>query len=283
MRIRNWFKKSSTLVGLVRYVRSLWLVRSLHSAIRYFRVLGPLGPGKALRAELTGTPLSVRVRTNGRNHVLYLRTGTTDLGTFEKIFCSKDYHTSAVVAPKVIVDAGSYTGLSPAWFAMTYPEAFIVALEPSSANYPLLQKNCDGLPNVRCMKVALWCEDTTLTLTDPGVGHDGYRIGMDTKEGLSEIVEARKLESIMEANKLDHIDILKIDIEGAEEEVFLHAQPWIGRVNTIMIECHDRFMPRCTEIVESATRDFSLKFVKGENTIYVRSSGQLRAEDAEER
>jgi hypothetical protein len=45
---------------------------------------------------------------------------------------------------------------------------------------------------------------------------------------------------------VEHIDILKLDIEGAERELFnLGAEAWLGAVGQIIIELHDRFVPGC--------------------------------------
>jgi hypothetical protein len=50
-----------------------------------------------------------------------------------------------------------------------------------------------------------------------------------------------------------HVDILKIDIEGAELEVFSNgAEEWLSRVNLIIIETHDRFRPGSEEAVRKA-------------------------------
>jgi hypothetical protein len=55
---------------------------------------------------------------------------------------------------------------------------------------------------------------------------------------------------------IDHIDLLKIDIEGAEKEVF-EACDWQDRLDSIVIELHDRYTPGCSEVVNSALQGFS--------------------------
>ncbi|WP_261361958.1 FkbM family methyltransferase [Frigoriglobus tundricola] len=46
------------------------------------------------------------------------------------------------------------------------------------------------------------------------------------------------LESLIGAAGFPHIDLLKVDVEGAEVELFRTADRWIDRVNVICIEFH---------------------------------------------
>ena len=55
---------------------------------------------------------------------------------------------------------------------------------------------------------------------------------------------------------IDHIDLLKIDIEGAEKEVF-QVCDWQDRLDSIVIELHDRYMPGCSDVVNHALQGFS--------------------------
>ena len=59
----------------------------------------------------------------------------------------------------------------------------------------------------------------------------------------------------MRENELSTIDFLKVDIEGAEREVFQNCA-WIKDVGVIAIELHDRVQPDCSSTVQSATADF---------------------------
>ena len=72
----------------------------------------------------------------------------------------------------------------------------------------------------------------------------------------------------MQRLTIPFIDLLKVDIEGAEKEVFGTCD-WIGSVRCLVIELHDRFKPGCREAVSSATRGFS-KFESGETTLFLR-------------
>jgi hypothetical protein len=75
-----------------------------------------------------------------------------------------------------------------------------------------------------------------------------------------------------------HIDILKLDVEGAEFNLFdENSMEWLKLVNVIMIEFHDRFVPGCSRRFFNTTNDFPLESVKGENFCIARK-GWLKNE-----
>ena len=66
------------------------------------------------------------------------------------------------------------------------------------------------------------------------------------------------------------IDILKIDIEGSEKEVFQHGYAdWLPKIKVLIIELHDRMVPGASAAVFSAINqyDFSVD-IKGENLVF---------------
>ena len=70
------------------------------------------------------------------------------------------------------------------------------------------------------------------------------------------------------------IDILKIDIEGAEKEVFSdNIDGWLKKTKLVIIELHEESKPGCINAVETAMRkyNFQLFLEKGENLIYLNS------------
>ena len=58
--------------------------------------------------------------------------------------------------------------------------------------------------------------------------------------GEGHAVAAITRDRLMRDQGIDHIDILKVDIEGAEKEVFADTSAWIDRVGSIIVELHER-------------------------------------------
>lgn len=82
------------------------------------------------------------------------------------------------------------------------------------------------------------------------------------------------VEDIMERFNLDRIDLLKVDIEGAEKEVFSDsdAVKWIDAVDAIEVELHDRFRPGCSRAFFSRVGDFKIEHSRGMNTFVARGN-----------
>lgn len=65
---------------------------------------------------------------------------------------------------------------------------------------------------------------------------------------------------------IDSINLLKMDIEGAEKEIF-KCCPWINKVNVLAIELHDRLYGGCTQAVRDACQGFAIE-ERGEITFF---------------
>jgi hypothetical protein len=79
----------------------------------------------------------------------------------------------------------------------------------------------------------------------------------------------------MEDYKVDRVNLLKLDIEGSEKEVFSNARPWIDRVDAISIELHDRFRPGCSRAFFGAVADFPTELRRGEKILVIRDDSPL--------
>jgi len=76
------------------------------------------------------------------------------------------------------------------------------------------------------------------------------------------------MNTLMREMDIPAIDLAKIDIEGAEQEVFEDPR-WLSGVKCLMIELHDRFRPGCSAAVEPAMRGFA-RVQRAETTFYLR-------------
>ena len=81
----------------------------------------------------------------------------------------------------------------------------------------------------------------------------------------AESVPCLSLADLISEYDLGWIDLLKVDIEGAEKEVFSSPSEWIGSVGAIAIELHDRFKTGCARSFYAAVSDFPVEQTMGEN------------------
>ena len=85
--------------------------------------------------------------------------------------------------------------------------------------------------------------------------------------GLGQMVECVTISDFMRHRGLDRIDVLKMDVEGGEKEIFEHPEGWLDRVDLLVVELHDRICPGCTAAFERAVRDFPHRRQDGEKVL----------------
>lgn len=205
-----------------------------------------------------------------------IRFGGSDLRTFVHVIVDRGYEFPFELRPKVIIDGGANVGLSAAYFANRYPDALVIAIEPDAENFALLSENTRGFKHVRTLRAALWWHAGAVNLVDPGQGAWAFRVeeiqGVgNSKESGVEGVAAIDIPTLLKDCGVDSVDLLKLDVEGAEREIFLNSDIWIDRVSAIAVELHDRFQPGCTEAFDRATSGFTYRSERGEDTFVARA------------
>lgn len=188
--------------------------------------------------ELVAVPI-------GRKTSIKLRSHTTDEAIFWQLFVMDDVPLPKLERSTVIVDCGAHIGCSVIRFALRYPEARIIAIEASLENYGILVENTKAFPNVTCVNGAIWGEKSRVWISGIGDGEWSFRVA---PEGTGESIPAFTLDDVMADYRLDHIDILKMDIEGSELNVLQgKSLAWLEKTHIFIIELHDVIMPGCSE------------------------------------
>jgi hypothetical protein len=85
-----------------------------------------------------------------------VRPQTTDEPTFAHVFLNREYDIELPLVPRLIVDAGANVGYASIWFANRFPDAMIIAIEPSPANFHLLRENTADYTNVSLLQAGVW-------------------------------------------------------------------------------------------------------------------------------
>ena len=215
-------------------------------------------------------PHPVRIKTfdvfvPGSTYTIQLRAQTSDVAVFGQIFVGREYdHPDLPKSVYTIVDLGANIGLATVFFAMKYPQAEILSVEPDPANFSQLLKNTTALGDrVKAREVAVWNKDGYVSLINEdseGREVDAWAIQVSEQEGRqanagAAQVPCRSVLSLISDVKFDHIDILKVDIEGGELDLFSSdASKWLSRTSMVIIETHDRFRPGSEAAVRDALR-----------------------------
>ena len=174
---------------------------------------------------------------------VFVRPGTADMATIDQ-FLIGPYMPDSSKPCSTIVDLGANIGLASRYLHHCYPKAKLIAIEPDKENFDLLKKNLKGLDQCQAVQAAAWPVDGWVDLEREGLRHSAFRVQVANYGGGS--IEALSIPGIMERFGLDRIGLLKIDIEGAEKEIFSAADlSWLERVDRIAVELHDIFKPGC--------------------------------------
>jgi FkbM family methyltransferase len=220
----------------------------------YYEVCWSRGVCAVASFRLCGRPRELTIVPPGSNHPVYLRIDTSDFCAYRDvlIFRSKSYDPGIPdFSPNTIVDAGAHIGMSSILFALKYPTARIIAIEPEPSNFAALIRNTASYKMITPIQAALWRDDGVVSL---GASNAHPKGAFQIVERGRQRVRAMTVGTVMRETGIDSIDLLKVDIEGAEIEVF-ESCPWMRNVRVIAIELHDRVRPECTSAVKNAARD----------------------------
>ena len=201
------------------------------------------------RARLRGaqpSPVTLRLKHDDVSFDLSV-TNAADLEVLREIFLEGEYLGYAD-DPSVIVDLGANIGVSVLWFAIAHPRARIFAVEPDPRAYSLLRSNVAQFDRVTIRHAAVAGRDGEITLF---TGAETWTSSvMETEAGMEPTpVPARALDGLLAEWGLDHVDLLKIDIEGAEHDV-LSASDVLDSVDVVVGEYHRATCPVSREKFE---------------------------------
>jgi FkbM family methyltransferase len=238
----------------------------------------------SLPADWQARTTSVVVEFPGSRYTAELRLDESDIDSFQQIFVRQEFAVAGLPAnARVIVDLGAYVGLSVLWFAQKFPGADLFALEPDPANFHQLQRNTLQLGGrARVASAAIWNDDRTLALktrADDGSPMPGWAsqtmISAPSApyDGMSRVA-AWSMRRLMQQFGIDFIDILKVDIEGAELDLFAATNlSWLAQVGMVIIETHDRFRPGShAAVMRALSQQFALLPRTGKNHVFRRAT-----------
>jgi FkbM family methyltransferase len=219
--------------------------RNWPEAFEAFRVVGPLPPLR-LRGGMT----------------LHHGPGDDPIHLYRDIFSGRCYTPASFYQPEAadtVLDLGANIGFFAMHLQQIAPGIRVHCFEPASANLATLERNVEANgcgESVTVHPLAVAGGPGRLELL--GAANSVHRsifasrfVGEET-----EVVEAIGLDQALDLCGDRPVDLLKIDIEGAEIEVVegLPAQRW-GQVRRAVVEYHDLFRPGCRDRVSRVLAD----------------------------
>ena len=212
---------------------------------------------------------TIPLKVPGCATTLYLRTGTSDYAVLRQVFVEQQYAPLDDVAARLVIDCGAYVGYSALYFLNRFPQAVVVAVEPSPENAALCRRTL--LPyheRVRVILAAVWGRPGPMRLIRGvyGDGRDWANQVEPASDPTEADVEGINVPSLIRLARGEVVDILKVDIERSEIELFRNeTETWLPFVRNVAIELHDR---ECEKVFFDALEPYETETLRsGELTI----------------
>jgi FkbM family methyltransferase len=159
--------------------------------------------------------------------------GPSTASQFEYIFQRGCYGFKPTSPAPFIIDCGANIGLGILYWKRQFPDCRILAFEADPFVFPYLQRNVAawGLSGVELVPCALWHVETSIAFRSNQA--DGGHVVMDVSP--SDVrVRARPLSPYLH----QPVDLLKMDIEGAEVNVIAECRSFLSNIRQIFVEYH---------------------------------------------
>jgi FkbM family methyltransferase len=158
-----------------------------------------------------------------------------------QVFVEQQYAPLDSVAAKLVIDCGAYVGYSALYFLNRFPQAVVVAVEPCPENAALCRQNL--LPyheRAHVIRAAVWSRPGRMRLIRGAYGDGREWANQVEPAAPSEAdVDGVDLPSLIRLGGMDVVDVLKIDIERAELELFRNGtEQWLPSIRNVAIELH---------------------------------------------
>ncbi len=190
---------------------------------------------RELQTPNKNLPAQIPITLKSLKHPIIVRPGTADIPVIINNIFREEYGNFAIdYKPSWMVDAGAYIGDTSAYFLSRFQNLKLIALEPNPATFELAVANLKMYgERAIVLNSGLWFEDgkgkicgnfTSASIQDQGL--ETNLVGVP---------------SLLKQFSIPKIDILKMDIEGAEKHIFMkNHEQWINRIRLLIIELHGK-------------------------------------------
>ena len=150
---------------------------------------------------------------------------------YKEIFVDEIYKFKTDSNSPIIFDCGANIGVSCLYFKKFYPESRIKAFEAVPEIADVLSSNLNNINGIEVINKAVW------------INNDGIEISLEGADAASIYGNKNKVKvySVRLKDLIDNeekIDMLKIDIEGAEIDVMKDCKESLNNIENIFIEYH---------------------------------------------
>jgi FkbM family methyltransferase len=156
------------------------------------------------------------------------------LGGIYEVFCEEVYRFKSESKNPIIIDCGANIGLSVLYFKIKYPNAKIKAFEADPEIFKYLKNNVFKYfekSDVEIHNKAVWTDNDGIYFRQ-----EGGASGRIEKNDKSILIESIRLKEFIKS--FESIDLLKMDIEGAECDVLMDCGLELKKCKLVFVEYH---------------------------------------------
>jgi FkbM family methyltransferase len=226
----------------VRFAHLAWQLRRCAptAAARAKLLVTVLWLGTARRLGRDAVrPIGLEVAPHGREFTLTVN-NLTEIEVMVEVFLTGEYDALPdSLQPQTIVDLGGHIGVSAGHFATKFPDARVLAVEPYPPTFARLRRASERLPNLTIRCAAATDRDGPIALR---VYPDAWVCSTSTPDGEDAAaprvtVDGCTVDTLCRDFGVERLDLLKVDIEGAECEV-LRAFSGLATTRAVIGEFH---------------------------------------------
>lgn len=192
------------------------------------------------RNNLPSPTLEGKVRV--RNQDVYYKITLEQIGVLHGVYVEEEYDLTRMLKgyPRTILDLGANIGMASTYLHLCYPEARIACVEPDPRNLPTLQEMFEkNRVAAKVFPCAVADKPGTFNLM---MGRDSTMSALEGSSIRSSAdsvpVTVRIMQDVLGELNWESVDLMKIDIEGTEDDLLSKNNDWLTKVNAIVIEVH---------------------------------------------
>jgi FkbM family methyltransferase len=187
------------------------------------------------------------IRFRGDIKIRY-RLNKGDLNSIREIWFEEAYRLPFADTSGALLDLGANIGMTSVWLAKNYAFTQVIAVEPDPNNAALVRQNLElnGIAS-QVLEAAIGPKEAQARFEFSEFSN----LGRMSEGGA--LVQMITVDSIIEKLAVGRFALVKIDIEGSEQELFDGPTDWLGHTEAIIIEFHPTLVdyPRLTKLVGS--------------------------------
>jgi len=187
------------------------------------------------RERKFGRGETMRLTSKYLNYPVIARRGSSDLKVFSQILTLREYRClDDLDVDGAIIDLGANVGYSAAYFLSKFSKCSVVAVEPVADNFAVMNKNLAPYSSRYTAIRAAIMPGADYVSPNMEAGEEWGATMSASKDGIKTI----SIPELLGIAGKEHIKLLKIDIEGAEQQLFEADTSWLDIVENLVIELH---------------------------------------------